>query len=266
MREVDIMIRNCKLIFLLIFFVCIFTSQTVIAEENSPIVAFTHWPPWKVVKGNSFDGIDYYILKELGKRLNLHFQFIECPWIRCLERIKSGQVDFINGIAKQADREKYMYFIEPPYKEIFSTAFYKRKGRKGSPHLIQKYEDLYKVEIGMIRGSVYFERFDKDSKITKVEVTNEIQLLQMLYEGRFDIILGNDLNIDYLIQINGFMGRIEKAPFKVDSYTPTYIAISKKSKFKGIIPQVSAALKEMVESNKIREIEQTYLNKFKLTK
>ena len=169
------MIRNCKqIIFLLIFFVGIFSNQAVIAEENSPIVAFTHWPPWKVVKGNSFDGIDYYILEELGKRLNLHFQFIECPWIRCLEQIKSGQADFINGIAKQADREKYMYFIEPPYKEIFSTAFYKRKGRKGSLHLIQKYEDLYKVEVGMIRGGVYFDRFDKDPKIAKVEVTNEI--------------------------------------------------------------------------------------------
>ncbi len=262
------MIRIGKpIICLLIFLVSIFGNQTVIAEKNRPIVAFTHWPPMKVVKGDSFEGIDFSILEELGKRLNLHFRFSECPWRRCLELIRSGHADFITGIAKQTDREKYMYFIEPPYKEIFSTAFYTRKGGQNEiPPLIQKYEDLYKGEVGMIRGGVYFDRFDKDPKITKVEVTNEIQLLNMLNEGRYDIIIGNDLNIDYLIHTRGFLGKLEKAPFKVDSFTPTYIAISKKSKFINIIPRLGTALKDMVESKKIQEIEKTYLNKIRINR
>lgn len=204
--------------------ISISSVQSIIAEEDNPIVVFTHWPPMKIIEGNSFAGIDALILRELGKRLNLHFRFVECPWKRCLRMIRDGQADFITGLAKQTDRKKYMNFIEPPYKETFSSAFYTRKVSERKTHPIQKYKDLYKSEVGMIRGSVYFDRFDKDSKITKVEISNELQLLKMLYEGRFDIIIGNDLNIDYLIQIYGYTGKFEKAPFKVDSYTPTYIA------------------------------------------
>ena len=49
------MIPYCKpIIYLLIFFAGISGGQTVIAEETSPIVAFTHWPPMKVIKGDSF--------------------------------------------------------------------------------------------------------------------------------------------------------------------------------------------------------------------
>ncbi len=101
----------------------------------------------KVIKGNSFEGIDASILKELGKRLDLNFRFIECPWKRCPEMIRDGQADFISGLAKQTDREKYMVFIEPPYKKIFSSAFYARKVIKGKPHLIRRYEDLYQWPI-----------------------------------------------------------------------------------------------------------------------
>ncbi|HDZ26103.1 MAG TPA: transporter substrate-binding domain-containing protein [Candidatus Aminicenantes bacterium] len=114
-----------------------------------------------------------------------------------------------------------------------------------------------------MRGGLYFDRFDKDPKITKVGVTNEIQLLKMLDVGRYDIIIGNDLNIDYLIHRHGFSGKFEKAPFKVDSFTPTYIAISKKSKFIDVIPRLGVALKNMIESKRIEEIEQTYMKKFK---
>ncbi len=259
------MICYCKpIIYLLIFFAGISGGQTVIAEETRPIVAFTHWPPMKVIKGDSFEGIDASILKELGKRLDLNFRFIECPWKRCLEMIRDGRADFISGLAKQTDREKYMVFIKPPYKEIFSSAFYARKLIKGKPHPIRRYEDLYQSEVGMIRGGLYSDRFDKDPKITRVGVTNEIQLLKMLDVGRYDIIIGNDLNIDYLIHTHGFSGKFERAPFKVDSFTPTYIAISKKSKFIDVISRLSVALKNMVESKRIEEIEQTYIKKYKV--
>ncbi len=85
----------------------------------------------------------------------------------------------------------------------------------------------------------------------------------MLDFSRYDIIIGNDLNIDYLIHTHGFSGKFEQAPFKVDSFTPTYIAISKKSKFIDVIPRLSVALKNMVESKRIEEIEQAYIKKFK---
>ncbi len=249
---------------LLILLAGISASQTVIAQENSPIVAVTHWPPWKIIKGDHFEGIDVSILEALGNRLNVNFQYIECPWNRCLELIRSGEADIIPGIAKQTDREEYMYFISPPYKELFSTAFYTRKGQKGQPHPIQRYEDLYNLEVGMIRGGVYFDRFDKDPKITRIEVTKEIQLLSMLDKGRLDVIIGNDLNIEYLIHTRGFSGKFDKAPFTVESYTPTYIAISKKSKFIDIIPLMEVSLKNMVESGEIEEIGQTYQKKIKI--
>ena len=39
----------------------------------------------KVIQGDQFEGIDVSILEALGKRLNVQFQYRECPWQRCAE-------------------------------------------------------------------------------------------------------------------------------------------------------------------------------------
>ncbi len=55
---------------------------------------------------------------------------------------------------------------------------------------------------------------------------------------------------------------IEKSPYRVESHTPTYIAMSRKSIFMDIVPQLERSLNDMKESGQIEEIEQAFMEKW----
>lgn len=235
------------------------TNHQAFAEEKLLKIAFPSWPPWKITALNSFEGIDAKIINKVAKRIRIKIEFKECPWKRCIEMIKEGDADIITSFAKNFEREKFTYYIEPFY-NINTLVFY---GRKGKVSIIQKYEDLYNIEIGVVKGSVYFEPFDSDLKIDKQKINFDIQLLKMLESGRIDAFLGSEITYDYLIIKEGFQGKFEKASFIVETEVKSYIAMSKKSKFVKMIPQISAAIKEIVENDGIEKLVNEYFEELR---
>jgi len=47
-------------------------------------------PPWRTLDGG---GLNFELLAEVGKRTGVSFDFQSMPWKRCLEQLKSNQVD-----------------------------------------------------------------------------------------------------------------------------------------------------------------------------
>jgi polar amino acid transport system substrate-binding protein len=232
-------------------------GRLVSAEQAKLTVAFEHWPPMKIVEGGSFGGIDAAILREIANRLDIEFEFEMCSWSRCIELIRSGHADLITSIAKTPDREEFMYFIEPPHNTKLDIAFYIQKG---SGDTIKEYEDLYRSPIGVIMGSVYFEKFDADLDIIKLEVSNEEGLLRILEGGRVELIIGMEINMDYLIALKGMRERIEKAPYRITIESPSYMAVSKNSPFLATVAApLSAVVSQMVETGEIENIENKVL-------
>ena len=102
---------------------------SLIANSKNTIlrVPISEFGPWKIIEKNEFKGIDIQILEEVGKELNLSFEFIGCTFARGLELMKHGQADLMTSLLKRPDREVYIKYIEPPYKTTSSKAFYLRK-------------------------------------------------------------------------------------------------------------------------------------------
>jgi len=90
------------------------------------LVGLAHWPPWKIIENGEFDGVDVAILEEIGKRLNITFEYIECPWKRCVEMVKTGDVDMITSFGKSPERDEFVYYIEPFYVKE-NVVFYSKK-------------------------------------------------------------------------------------------------------------------------------------------
>ena len=111
----------------------------------------------------------------------------------------------------------------------------------------------------MIRSSAYFERFDRDRNLQKTFVTREMQLIEMLASRRLDVIVGIGANLDYLLHETGRSGAIEKSPFEIETKVPAYIAVSKKSKHKGVVPRLEKALRDMRRAREIERIERSFL-------
>ena len=223
------------------------------AGQDKIIVGISHWPPMKTTKPD-FAGIDVLLLQEIEKEIDVKIHFLACPWKRCIDMIKTGEVDMVTSFERINDREDYAVFIEPSYTQI-KNKLYKNKNTGVS---VYKYEDLYKYKIGTVKGGVYFSRFDNDSSLNHERLPKEIQQLQMLAAQRVDVIIGSEYNLDYLIQRNNFHNIIEKLPLEVPPKSKAHFAMSRKSKHLSLIPKIEQVVKEMIEQDKITIIVDSY--------
>ncbi|WP_136805688.1 substrate-binding periplasmic protein [Desulfosediminicola flagellatus] len=233
-----------------------FSIPSAVSGDDSPRfkVAIAHWPPWKMVAVSGFEGIDIDILAEVGRRANVNWEYIECPWRRCLEMLKTGAVDIITSIGKTEEREAYLEYLGPYYNKE-KIVFYRLKG---SDVQVSKYNDIYDHTIGLVKGSVYFEQFDNDWKVQREAVTSDFQHLQMLLAKRVDLVISYETIMAYSIANLGWQDKVEKVDFSHDGI-PSYFAISKYSPLLNYSNTLADTIQEMVESGTVEEIKQQFM-------
>ncbi len=242
-------------------FLSIFCLESNSSHGQELIFASAHFPPWVVVDEEEVGGVDVEIIKEVAQRLGIKLVILDCPWKRCLRMMQDGQIDIMSSLFKRPDREQFMHFIEPPYLEESTTVFYVTKGNQ---HILNKYSDLYKLEVGITRGVSYFPKFDNDTQIKKTELVKAPQLLNMLVEKRIDTVPAEESYFDYTLVMEGFSEQIEKTKLKVtNKKEKTYFALSKKSSFVEQLPQLQDTLDEIVKEGLIQSIYNNYLERLR---
>ncbi|MFD2205400.1 substrate-binding periplasmic protein [Kiloniella antarctica] len=238
--------------FLAIFGLIIISSVSIAADKVR--YGISHWPPYALAEQAKLAGIDYDVSQELSKRLGIEFDYRVCPFKRCLQEMKSGQLDLLAGIARNPEREKYMAYTDTPYSTV-AVVFYVRKGETSR---LVTYEDLYKMRVGYVSKSHYFEPFNTDQKIPKVDVDKEHRLLRMLYSGRIDTYVGTDPNASYEIKTMGYKDKLEKAPFSPKEEVSIHFATSRKSKHVTLASKISEIIFDMHEDGTIKKIHAKY--------
>jgi len=198
---------------------------------------------------DSTDDPSFEILKVATQNLNWKVDFFDCPsWKRCLLLMESGDIDMMPGLFKTSEREKYMYYVEPPY---FGEriAFYFRKGQ-GSD--VKEHKNLKGLTIGVRIGVKHVEPFDSDTSLDKFEVPIANQMYKMLQAGRIDTFIGNEAQ-DALLKDSEFKDQFEKAPYQLPS-GDDYFTISKKSPYAKDRFKFGKVLKQFIDSGKVKEI------------
>ncbi|MCE1253214.1 MAG: transporter substrate-binding domain-containing protein [Anaerolineae bacterium] len=202
------------------------------AQESLLRYAVFPAPPYMIGANDpqaGMSGIDVEIVQEIARRLQLNLVYVSCTWERCLELMKNGKVDLLSSAYKKADREEYMAFLDQPYLDRLPIAFYYLKDNN---YQIKSYEDLYRFKrVGVLQGASYFDRFDTDEHINKVEVSSQDQLFPMLLAGRLDIIAGYTPTENYHIYTEGYSDKIKRSFFVYHDDSSIFMAISKKSLF-----------------------------------
>ena len=238
---------------ILTLFLLVFVASNIEAKTRQVIVGFPHWPPMKIVEGNSFGGIDAEILRSIEKEINVRFVFKSLPWKRAQEEMRSGDVDLLTSMSISEERKQYAVFIEPPY-WVYQVLFYTAPHNKP----IDRYEDLAGKSVGQIRGGLYFPRYDEDVKVEKVNVEMEDQLIQMLENKRLDVVIGFETNLDYTMNLLGYNEVFQKSDLRIPT-TGAHLAFSKKSKNLDLLQPIKKALMKMVESGEIKDIREKVL-------
>lgn len=191
-------------------------------------------------------GIGYELIKELFSRIDgVDVRFPLVPWERALREVKEGSMDGIAILLKTPEREEYMVYTDVFFSSSALVWYSAKKFPSGFTW--NSLKDFEGYRIGTTRGYSYGDEIDQalaNSQLQVIEVTSEKQAFAMLEKGRVDLVLANDAVGYALANSSSSPNEIhssEKATGK-DIY---YIAISKKSPARHLIPQMNSAIASM---------------------
>jgi polar amino acid transport system substrate-binding protein len=207
-------------------------------------------------EGGPPSGIFIDILEAVLREANLTSRYHVLPFKRCLAELKSGTADLFIGLFYRPDREEYVIYLKPTIAPSVTKVFYLNKGR--ARH-IQKWEDLYRLRIGIRDGYKNHPDFDTDQRVQKFGVTTDEQNFHKLALDRIDAVLITKETGVFLINKLGYAERFETAPLQLETDNPAYIVMSRKSRLKPRIQALETAIATIVANGTLETIRQQYL-------
>ena len=139
-------------------FIVLISAPSLSRAANTITVAISHFPPVEMMVEGKAEGVNINLLNKMFSQLNLKPVYRLMPFKRCMKALSKGKVDIIGSLQYTDERAKFLKYIQPPYSESI-IIFYVGKKQK---HRLTKYEDLYKLKVGVMRGYKNFEPFDND--------------------------------------------------------------------------------------------------------
>lgn len=239
---------------LLTFSFLILLHLTSLAKEKL-VVAVSNFEPWTIVTSDSVTGIDMQLIDRLAAMQNLDVVHFKCPWVRCLQLLKVGQIDIVSNIFHSEERAEYLSYFKSPYIHGNNRIFYINNSGNIK---IESPNDLTSLRVGLRRGVKYFNDFDKNNKLDKVYVNHNTQLINMLLKFRLDTFIGQEDVVDYLLLKKGLSKQIGKATYKHFQVDKGYLAFSKLSKLLHLKPEMENNLRQLIEDKTIIKIKEQY--------
>lgn len=234
--------------------VVLMLSSTLFA--NTLKADFRHRPPEMVINAENqqVSGPLKDILEEAAKTIGFNIEWRIIPFPRSLVTLENGSVDIVPRVIRTAEREAFVRFIGPISEQTRNIVFVTRSDGP----TITNYEDLTSLNIGVKRGTAYFESFDKDKEINKTVVNDDFNLARMLEAKRIDAVIVLDLPaLEVQLETINF-SNYQVAKYYYPNTIGNYYGMPKNH------PQADAlqnALSEMVKNGRV----ETIYKKFGLT-
>lgn len=245
-----------KYIYLWLVCFCCFAAQDTFAD-NVLRVAFSEAPPVKVLNKNGEPtGIDIELMKELAQRLGLRVEYDFVPFKRGLYLLQHGQVDLMTGVLRRKEREEYLHYIEPPYKNYSDKAFFVLRGNE---HIIKKHEDLRNLAVGTILGVKYYSAFDNDKLINKQSVADADLIFKMLSAHHIDAVIASEYSGEYRVARLGLGDVVTKADYAYRQEQKVYMVLSKKSVHAKSIAKISGFMEKLLDEGVYERIKKDFL-------
>ena len=228
------------------------------AKDGVLRVALDPFPPWKYLNRIGEPcGMDVDLIDMIAQRMGLKVEYAMYPFSRALYLLEYGDADMMSGVLRRKEREAYLHYLEPPYKDHSDKAFYLLRGRG---RLLQKYEDLHDLRVGTQIGTRYFPEFDHDPEIDKI-ATHSFELnLRMLEANRVDAVVTTEVAGDYEIRKLGLQDVVVKAPYIYREKQDVYMVLSKKSPLADRLDEFNSVLADLVREGVFQRIVSRYIH------
>ena len=238
------------------------------AEPPALVFAFSELAPWKVkegANGSEYGGVHTAIVRELARRVGRRLEIIECPQKRCLLLMQTGQAVLIIGMIQTPEREVYMKFLNTPNRiHSADRVFYVRAGEAAR---IKRYSDLSGLTIGTVNGSVYFKRFDDDTRLTKEVAHDNVANLHKLLLHRVDAVAIAEDQAAALVSELHLQSQLEPAKLHIPDPATRAVAVSKQSKAIALLPELEKAMHDMRSDGTLAALyDQHYYKRYGLSR
>jgi polar amino acid transport system substrate-binding protein len=212
-------------------------------------------PPELIVENGAISGPLKDVLDEVARATGMTVSWEVIPFARSLVNLRNKQPVIVPRVLKTVEREKFITFLLPIAEQYLHIHFIVKQGNESN---ISDYNSLRNHIIGVKRGSVYFEKFDNDTTLKKVFVTDDDLLCKMLEAGRIDILATIDLSATETMMKSLGYTNYSIAVYHEDIVSGNYFAIAKDGPLQAKADILNAALKDMVNKGRIEEIYRQY--------
>ncbi len=213
-------------------------------QAQAPLVlAFDDLLPWKTQSGDAYGGAYTEIVRELARRAGLPLHIKPCPLKRCLTMLQHGEADIIIGVKRTPERQRYLQFLQTPYRASSADKVFFVLKEKGA--VVRRYEDLRPLRIGVKLGADYFARFDQDTTLKK-DTSKDMDInFRKLAMGRLDAVIAAEDQGEAMLAQLQLGGKIGKAAWRVPDPSPRSIAMSRHSRHIASLAALDKAMAAM---------------------
>jgi polar amino acid transport system substrate-binding protein len=248
--------RNKKL-FVSILFMLFFSAP---AQSVMKITLVEDpWPPYIEGKAGkpATGGTLIKLYSEVFKQLKgVKVDYLLMPWKRALIEVEQGKRDGIMALFKTPERLEVMDFSAP----IFTGRTLLWYSTEKFPNGLKwgTIKDLTPFNIIMLRGSAMGKPLVDAKKngvsLAITEINSHYQQFEMISLGRGDITVLTEIVGYHLLRENKMEGIIVPMEKPLSADDVYYMAFSKKSPARKLIPQINRVIKDMRETGQLDRI------------
>lgn len=199
--------------------------------ETWSIACDDNFAPYNFFEGKTLTGIDIDLVTALVRKAGAEPRFEPLSWNRVREKLDQGQVDAAFQFIGLPERFEKYHMIGP-----YRTGRTVFVARHDTPASFERYDDLQRHIIGVVKGFHYGVPFDADTALRKDSTAGDNrQLLRMLSAGRVTLAIGDQRTLTHVMRQEKLQHQLTILP-RAFNEIERYIAVPRNR------PQVAARL------------------------
>lgn len=193
--------KLCVSTLMLVFFIAggVILGAAADGYENRVLIVAgdENFPPYEFVDvidgGKVYRGFNVDVLKAVALSTGYEIQFRPMPWADAIKALESGEVQAIEGMKYNNERDKFYDFSEAYMTN--SLAIFVLKDMQA----IASIEDLTGRKVAVQKDAMAYQRL-KERPIDLVVTNNQEEALELLISGKVEAAFGNHLTGQYILQ------------------------------------------------------------------
>lgn len=252
-----------------IFFVLLFTSQSIAADVDSKpcdlSVQIVEYPPLAIPPNSKFNATDqwqgknFLYLDALFNKANCQYHIVPTPFGRGINLLQQGKIDMTLNLSKTPEREKHLHFLGPQRTEKIQLAY-----SKGITDTINSWQDFSSKKLTWIwqTGAYFGEKLEQIAQDQHhfngnfIYIADNLKMLELIRKNRADGFFVESSFLQFHLTYDVEYSALQASPLIINA-EQVYFAFSKVSVDEQLQSRFKAAFEQLAEQGVWQRLDNT---------